>query len=93
MAKYIECNCCGKRIEFGAEVYKYGGNAGLYCSPQCFTYTYADEEILDEELVENHWHTIFDDEARRREIEEQIEKHMLEIESLKRTLELLTTQN
>jgi hypothetical protein len=93
MAKYIECSCCGKRIEFGRDVYKYPGHALLHCSYECFTDTYGETHYLNEELAEDCWCTIYDDEARRREIEAQIEKHMLEIESLRRTLELLTTQN
>lgn len=95
MAKYIECDGCGKRIEFGATVYQYGGYCGVYCSPECFTDSYANISILDDDLAENCDCTVYDDETRRREIEEQIEKHQLEIESLRRTLELIipTTQN
>ena len=95
MAKYIECDCCGKRIEFGATVYQFNGYCGLYCSPECFSDSQADIHILDDELADDCACTVFDDEARQREILEQIERHKLEIESLQRTLELitLTTQN
>ena len=95
MAKYIECDCCGKRIEFGAEVYQYEGRAGLYCSTECFFDTYGNIYTLTDELAYYCCCTVFDDETRQREILEQIEKHKLEIESLQRTLKLITptTQN
>lgn len=95
MAKYIECDCCGKRIEFGAKVHQYEGRAGLYCSTECFLDTYGMTYILTDELAYDCCCTVFDDETRQREILEQIEKHKLEIESLQRTLKLITptTQN
>lgn len=90
MAKYIECDCCGKRIEFGATVYQYDGRAGVYCSAECFADTYGDINILTDELADNCFCKVYDDYARQMEILEQIKRHQLEIESLQRTLELLT---
>ena len=92
MAKYIKCDCCGKKIEFGATVYQFNGYCGLYCSPECFTDVQADIHILHDELAEDCCCTVYD-EAREREIREQMEKHKQELERLQRELELLTTQN
>lgn len=73
MAKYIKCACCGKRIYFGEEIYRYPGNAPLYCSPECYVSAYGTEEYLDDELADTCWRKVYDDEeeaAIRREIEQ-----------------------
>ena len=93
MAKYIKCDCCGKKIEFGATVYQYEGRAGLYCSAECFSDTYGNLYILTGELANDCYCTIYDDETRQREIKEQMENHRQSIERLQRELELLTAQN
>ena len=90
MAKYIECDCCGKRIEFGAEVYQLEPYCGLYCSPECFADSFADTHILNDDLVENCACTVFDDEQRKRELEEEIRKHERELENLRMQLDHLT---
>jgi hypothetical protein len=93
MARYIECDCCGKRTPFGNIVYQFDGRAGLYCSAECFVDTYGATHILDYDLADDCYCSVFDDEARRKEIEDTIEVHRKEIECLQRTLELLTAQN
>ena len=93
MAKYIKCDCCGKRIGFGAEVYQYGGYCGVYCSSECFTDSYAYIHILDDDLAENCSCTVYDDEQQKRELEEEIRKHERELENLRMQLDHLTTQN
>lgn len=34
--KYVECNYCGKRINFGEEVVSHRLFCGIYCSDKCF---------------------------------------------------------
>ncbi len=70
MAKYIKCDCCGKRIEFGTEVYQYGGYCGVFCSTECFAHSYADEFILDDDLAENCSCTVYNDEEEKAIIQE-----------------------
>ena len=50
MAKFIKCDCCGNRIQFGEEVYKFSGYAGLFCSGDCFAHSYGEVQELDDEL-------------------------------------------
>lgn len=73
MAKYIKCDCCGKRIHLGEEVYKFNGYAGLFCSAECFSDSYGEVQELDDELASDCYHTVYDDDvemAIRKEIEE-----------------------
>lgn len=79
MAKYIRCDCCGKRIDFGEEVFKFPGYCGLYCSSDCFTDSYADIGELDDELAYGCHHEIYDDEERKRELEEKIKEYSKEL--------------
>lgn len=93
MARYIKCDCCGKRIEFGDEVYKFYGHAGLYCSGECFADSYGEVQELDKELADDCYHTIYDDEARKEEIRKEMEEHRMAMEKLYEELQVLTTQN
>jgi hypothetical protein len=73
MAKYIKCDCCGKRIYFGEEIYKFGGYAGLFCSSDCFADSYGEVQELDDEIAYDCFHKVYDDEeevALKREIEQ-----------------------
>lgn len=62
MAKYIKCDCCGKRIPFGADIYRIRGNAPLYCSADCFADTNAYIEELNDELAYDCWRKVYNDE-------------------------------
>ena len=93
MARYIKCDCCGKKINFGDEVYKFSGHAGLYCSGECFADSYGEVQELDKELADDCYHTIYDDEARKEEIRKEMEEHKQAIEKLLKEFETLTTQN
>ena len=77
MAKYIRCDGCGNKIELGYEVYKFDGYAGLYCSAECFAEAYGITCELDNELAEDCYHKIYDD-----DITEKRAAIMLEIEKL-----------
>lgn len=81
MAKYIKCDCCGKRIPFGEEVYKFRGYAGLYCSGDCFADAYGEVQELDHELAEDCYHKVYDDEEEVA-IRKEIEKTKADIASL-----------
>lgn len=70
MAKYIKCDCCGKRIEFGDDVYKFTGYAGLYCSADCFADAYGEAQELDDELANDCYKDIYDDETEMAIIQE-----------------------
>lgn len=50
---FIKCDCCGKKIYFGDNVYQFGGYCGCYCSPSCFTSMHAESDIVNKELAEN----------------------------------------
>lgn len=93
MARYIKCDCCGKKIMFGDEVYKFSGRAGLYCSGECFADSYGEVQELDKELADDCYHTVYDDEARITEIRKEMEEHRMAMEELFIELESLTTQN
>lgn len=103
MAKYIKCDNCGKRIYFGEEVYKFSGYAGLFCSGDCFADSYGEVQELDDELANDCYHTVYDDEEEA-SIKQEILKVKAEItimeerlKDLQFALELcekpLTTQN
>lgn len=79
MAKYIRCDCCGKRINFGEEVYAYYGYCGLYCSSDCFADSYAYIGELDDELAYDCRHEVYDDDERIRELKNKIEEYSREL--------------
>jgi hypothetical protein len=93
MARYIKCDCCNKKIEFGQEVYKFNGHAGLYCSGECFADSYGEVQELDKELAYDCYHTIYDDEARKEEIQKEMKEHRVAMEKLLKEFNTLTTQN
>ena len=70
MAKYIRCDCCGRRINFSEEVFKFPGYCGLYCSSDCFADSYADIGELDDELVCDCRHEVYDDDESEEEVNE-----------------------
>lgn len=82
MTKYIKCDCCGNKINLGTEVYKFAGYAGLFCSAECFAYSYGEVHELTDELVEGCYHTIYDDDTRKLEIKSEIDAATKKIESL-----------
>lgn len=85
MAKYIKCDCCGKRIPFGEEVYKFSGYAGLFCSGDCFAHSYGEVQELDDELADDCFHTVYDDTVEMAIIKE-IEQTKLDIQALEMKL-------
>ena len=87
--KYIKCNCCGKRIYFGEEVYRYKGYCGVYCSADCFADAFCITNELDEELAYDCCCTVYDDEARKNEIRREMEEHRMAMEKLYIELEAL----
>lgn len=89
MAKYIRCDCCGKPILLGEEVYKFPQYCGIYCSAECFTDTYGNAYELDEELADDCCHEIYDDEERKKELRNNIAKMQMELKNMKIELEAL----
>jgi septal ring factor EnvC (AmiA/AmiB activator) len=95
MAKYIRCDCCGKRIDFGEDVYQFAGYCGLFCSADCFADAYANCLELNADVAENCCKTICDDNEDKRKLQEDIARAEEEIEALTRQLKvnrLLLTQ-
>lgn len=85
MAKYIKCDCCGKRILFGEEVYKLRGYAGLYCSGDCFTDSYGEVQEVDDALADNCHHKVYNDEEEMA-IKKAIEQTKIDIANLQMKL-------
>ena len=71
--KYIECDCCGRKITIGEEVWLHRGYCGIYCSAECYAESYGDCETLDEELIEDSGCKVFDDEKRKKELLDEME--------------------
>lgn len=88
MAKYVRCDCCGKRINFGDEVIRFPGYCGLFCSSDCFAYAYAEYGDLNEDVADNCCRTVYDDEEDKRKLQEDIVNAEKEIKELTRKIEL-----
>lgn len=85
MAKYIKCDCCGKRILFGEEIYQFRGYAGLYCSGECFADAYGEVQEVDETLADDCYHKVYDDEEEMA-IRKEIEQTKIDISNLQMKL-------
>ena len=72
--RYVKCNYCTKRIYFGTTVYRYNGYCGVYCSAKCFADKYGIETELNEDLAHNCCCTVYDDDKRKRELMETMER-------------------
>lgn len=89
MNRYVKCNRCNKRIFFGEVAYRFKGYCGVYCSANCFAETHCVISELDIELAENSCCRVYDDDARKRELQEQMEKLLKQMESCKAEFESL----
>lgn len=87
--RYVKCRCCGKRVYFGEMTYRYKGYCGLYCSTDCFAHAYGTTNELDIELADNNCCTVYDDDKRKRELQEQMEKLLKQMENCKAEFESL----
>jgi hypothetical protein len=92
MAKYIRCDYCGKRINFGEFAYHFEYDT-VYCSETCYCASTAQGGIVNEDFANSCDSLIYDDEARKEEIQKEMEKHRMAMEKLFKELETLTTQN
>lgn len=92
MAKYIKCDCCGKKIQFGEFAYHFEYDS-VYCSKTCYCASTAEGGIVDEDFANSCDSLIYDDEKRKEEIRKEIEEHRMAMEKLFKELETLTTQN
>jgi len=89
MAKYIRCDCCGKRIEFGEDVMRFPGNAEIFCSEYCFADAFADYEVLNDELASDCWRKVYDDEEDKQKLKEEIAKVTSEMNELEKKLKIM----
>lgn len=87
--RYVKCNCCGKRIYFGETAYRFKGYCGLYCSADCFADSHCVVSELDIELAANTCCTVYDDDARKRELQEKMEMLLREMSDCKAEFESL----
>lgn len=92
MAKYIKCDCCGKRINFGETAYHLDYVA-VYCSAECYCDANAYMGTVDDYFVHDCECTVYDDEARIAEIRKEMEDHRTAMEKLYNELQTLTKQN
>lgn len=88
-SRYVKCNGCGKRIYFGETVYRYKGYCGVHCSADCFANAHCIVDELDINVAENSCCTVYDDDARKRELQEQMEKLLKEMADCKAEFESL----
>ena len=89
MTKYVKCRCCAKRIYFGERIYKFKGYLGVYCSANCFAEEHCETNELDAELADNCCCTVYDDDQRRNELKEQMERLLKEMAECKSEFESL----
>ena len=89
MTKYVKCQCCSKRIYFGERVYRFNGYCGVYCSAQCFAETHCVATDLNAELADQSCCTVYDDDHRRTELKEQMERLLKEMNECKAEYESL----
>lgn len=92
MARYIKCDYCGKRIPFGEFAYHFEYDS-VYCSETCYCSATAEGGIVNENFAHSCDCTVYDDEARIKEIRKEMEEHRMAMEELFIELESLTTQN
>lgn len=85
MAKYIKCDNCGKRIYFGDEIFRFPGNAPLFCSEECYVDAYGEVQELDEALAEDCWRKVYDDDEEVR-LRKEIEQTKINIQALEMQL-------
>ena len=88
MAKYIKCDCCGKKIYIGDTVY-YGKSNDyyelMYCSEECFLKECIIKDKFHEELIEYFGLYVYDIEKiaqRKADIELEIQKLQNELKWL-----------
>ena len=81
--RYVRCNHCNQRIFFGSKVNHYKGYCGVYCSAECFAQEHSVETELNEELADNSCCTVFDDDKRKRELKETMERLIKEMNQCK----------
>lgn len=86
MAKYIKCDYCGKRINFGETVWTDCDAEVACCSTECYAKATGYNCKLDDESVDDCGFYVYDDEKRMAEIKEQIA-------ALEEELTTLTKQN
>ena len=92
MAKYIKCNHCGKRINFGDIAYHFD-YTDVYCSAECYCEGNANAGTVDDYFATECDCTVYDDEARIAEIRKEMEECRTAMEKLYNEFHSLTTQN
>lgn len=54
--RYVNCECCNKKIKEGDLFYRFSGYCGIYCSPKCVAEQWFEcsHSVLTDDEVENH---------------------------------------
>lgn len=89
MNRYVRCNHCNKRIYFGEEVFRFKGYCGVYCSDECFADAFGEVQELDVDLADKCCCEVFDDDRRKRELQEKMEQLLKEMGDCKAEFESL----
>ena len=86
MAKYVRCANCGKKIHFGETICLANDEmSDAYCNADCYVNDYGGFITLDAQQA-NYWgFHVYDDDKRKKEIEEQMAKLQKELETLNNT--------
>ena len=50
-ARYIECDCCGRKIKVGETIYRLPNSTELFCSAVCFAQNFASIEKLTTQIA------------------------------------------
>lgn len=88
--RYVLCDCCGKKIYLGSEVYCFDGYCGVYCSAECYADANATLKVLDEDEADNCRCDILDDDATEKE-KNSIQKEIAELQNKLDKLNKITT--
>jgi hypothetical protein len=57
--KYVECDCCQKKIYLGEEAYFYDGLCGIFCSSECFCDAHATVKVVTKYQASNCYHEVY----------------------------------
>ena len=88
--KYIKCDCCGRKIPMGSDVWYHDGYCGIYCSQECYADSWGCYGFLDEKMVENCDCTVYDDEQQLKELEQKRARLMEELAKTQFEIDCLT---
>ena len=87
--KYVKCDCCGRKISMGSDIWVCDGYCGVYCSEECFAECWGDCLTLDEEIIENNGCKVYDDDQRKKDLLKEMQELTEKLAKLKFELDTL----